>query len=134
MDPLSILSVVGSLSSIISLVLQSLKEHETVSPDEAVEIVAISREQGRVLAESATDEFLSLLKSPIFDALGNKIKNIEEEVAKKIQDDGLSRGEVQTLIDQAKADVCAVLKQMKSVNGGVLPPEWADKWVDFQCA
>jgi gas vesicle protein len=84
--------------------------------------------QGIIAAQKIrglSDSMIETIKDKIEQSRQKWKNNIDSE-------DTMSRWEQAT--DELKAECCALLRQMKKLNGGQLPSEWYELWSDMQCS
>jgi predicted ribonuclease toxin of YeeF-YezG toxin-antitoxin module len=105
----------------------------------ALEARKLSREEVKAIASKAEAEA---------KVLGKPLPSIDEEMreviekklkgAKKKWLDAIDGSDEQNEwakgTDRYRSDICAILRNIKQVNGGVLPDDWYTHWTANQCA
>ena len=73
------------------------------------------------------------LSDPMIETIKKKVEQAQKDWQDTISN-GTNPGSWAQATDKLKADCCALLRQMKQLNGGTLPDEWYEVWSDMQCA
>ncbi len=140
MDPISLLSVIGSIASIISLLQQNKK---AITVDNIVAIFRDKTKSERVA--EGTDQItvaqyadISALIIDTFDLTADFINRITDHCINKYRsviNSGAPVEEVDAAYDVARRCVCMNLALLKKSNGGMLPGGLARVlWDKYSCA
>ncbi len=157
MSGLELLSAIGSLASIASLLekafpnldnpevgnlradgLDRYDMRREPSVFATIKPSSIAHGARQIAAQEATRADISKLDDlpgGFSTGLIKKAKEAESNAAEELEKDGITLAEIAKIRDRMVANVCGLLREIKSVNGGVLPSDdLYEKWVRLQCA
>ena len=124
-----VLQGLSTLASLIKLRRETLKEDREPSPSEM--------EQALELHEVTTKGF-ETLAAAISEGTLNAINDVIDRARKRYEDairDPANNKQARDAEEQiAKSTICGELKRIKRHNGGDLPEEYEDDWIEFECA
>ena len=72
------------------------------------------------------------LSGPMAEAIKRKVEQAQQDWQSTIANTGNQSAWAQAT-DKLKAECCALLRNVRQINGGVLPEEWYELWADLQC-
>ena len=121
MDGVTLLSAIGSVASIASLI------------DSYV--LGMRGLQSRSLDGTTPRAMASIPPTSIVRAAQAMSRgDAEREAAEILKNSSIDLIELQELADKLKSEVCAILRHIKQFNAGKLPGRpLVEKWVKFQC-
>jgi gas vesicle protein len=124
--------------SALSAVVQAVKagfETRKLTREELRGLAARAEEEAARNVEVAAQAGAKLpaLDEDMIETVKGKIKKIKKKWQDAI-DASDEQAEWAKATDVLKSDICSILRNLKAVNGGKLPDEWYNLWVDNGCA
>lgn len=127
---------ISAAAAVIQAVKAFFEVRKEFSRDEVLQIAEQAEAKGltdasRVVARAA--EKLEGLDAESVETVKRKIEDARKRWIERITQSS-DRAIWAEATDERKADVCAALRMLKQLNGGVLPSDWYKLWVDLGCA
>jgi len=123
------------VASIVSAFNAALSIGETLTRTDVQKIANDAQQHSQAVYEQA---ILAAQKiKGVSDEMAESIRKRIEQAQKEWQDkiaSGSSQPVWAQATDKLKSDCCALLRQVKQLNGGMLPDDWYAMWSDMQCA
>jgi gas vesicle protein len=95
-----------------------------------------AEDQSKQISENSKQAAASLspaLDKGIADIFDKKINDVKKKYKDAILDPNSNERDWAKATDICNADICALLRNLKSVNGGILPDPFYDFWIDHGC-
>ena len=108
---------------------RTMSRQEVIEIAKEAEVAAISDENRAVEAGKKLEAF----DEDMQDVIRKKIKKAKEKWSDTI-DQSDDQKDWTRATDKLKSEICGILRTIKQINGGLLPDEWYDLWVQNQCA
>jgi hypothetical protein len=130
----SVFQGLSAAASIVSAFKAALDIRNELSRSDVERIAADAQRHSLAVYQKAiiAAQKIRGLSDAMIETIRKKVEQAQRDWQDKI--DNGTTGSFAQATDKLRSECCALLRQMKQLNGGTLPDEWYDIWADMQCA